>query len=106
MTKKGVFPYEYLDSLERLEDSSFPSRQSFFNKLNNEECMTKNYLHAKHVWNSFNCKTFKDYHDLYIKNDMYLLADFFEKFRSECMEGYGLDAAHYYTAPGMAWNAD
>ena len=41
MTKKGVFPYDYFDSLERLEDTSLPSRQSFFNKMKNEECTMK-----------------------------------------------------------------
>ena len=47
----------------------------------------------------------RDYHDLYLKTDVLLLADFFEKFRKMCLDSYGLDAAHYYSAPGIAWDA-
>ena len=46
-----------------------------------------------------------DYHDLYIKSDVLLLADVFEEFRNVCLENYDLDPAWYYTAPGLAWNA-
>ena len=53
----------------------------------------------------FDCQTFREYHDLYLKSDVLLLADFVEKFRLACMESYGLDAAPYYSAPGMAWDA-
>ena len=57
------------------------------------------------MWNTFKCKTFEDYHDLYLKTDVLLLADFFENFRETCLENYGLDACHYYSAPGLAWDA-
>ena len=46
-----------------------------------------------------------DYHDLYLKSDVFLLADVFEKFRRVCLENYNLDPAWYYTAPGLAWDA-
>ena len=109
MKRKGVFPYDFFDSISKLDDddgcTEFPSRKAFFNKLEDKECSMEDYLHGKLVWNTFECSTFRKYHDLYLKSDVLLLADFFEKFRRTCMESYGLDAAHYYSAPGMAWDA-
>ena len=63
----------------------------------------EDYLHAKLVWQTFKCKNFRDYHDLYLKSDALLLTDFFETFRETCLSNYGLDAAHYYSAPSMAF---
>ena len=50
-------------------------------------------------------KSLKDYHDLYNQTDILLLADVFENFRDICIKNYNLDPAHYYTAPGLAWDA-
>ena len=105
MKKKGIFPYDLFDDISKLKCSKFPLREAFFNKLEDKECSMEDYLHAKLVWNTFDCKTFREYHDLYLKSDVLLLADLFEKFRRTCMDSYGLDAAHYYSAPGMAWDA-
>ena len=46
-----------------------------------------------------------DYEDLYLKTDVVLLANVFESFRKVCIINYGLDLAHFYTAPGLAWKA-
>ena len=102
---KQIFPYDFFDSPEKLKYKQFPEREKFFNTLSDKECTEKNYLHGKQVWNTFKCKTFEDYHDLYLKTDVLLLADFFENFRETCLENYGLDACHYYSAPGLAWDA-
>ena len=47
----------------------------------------------------------KGYHDFYLKTDVLLLADFFEKFREMCLDFYGLDPCHYFSAPGLSWDA-
>ena len=47
----------------------------------------------------------RDYHDLYLMTDVLLLADIMTEFRRVCKEVYELDALHYYTAPGLAWDA-
>ena len=54
---------------------------------------------------AFECESMADYHDIYLKCDVLLLAYFFEKFRATCLAHYRLDAVHYYTAPGLAWDA-
>ena len=61
------------------------------------------YQHARNVWNKFKLKNMGDYHDLYLKTDVILLTNVFELFRSVCLSNYGLDPAHFYTAPGLAW---
>ena len=46
-----------------------------------------------------------DYRDLYLKADVLLLADVFEKFINTCLEYYRLDPCHYFSSPGLSWNA-
>ena len=46
-----------------------------------------------------------DYYDLYVQTNTFLLADVFEKSRDKCIEIYGLDPFHFYSAPGLAWKA-
>ena len=107
MRKKGIFPYDYLDDISKLtsnEKMYFPSRQPFFNKKESQECSMRDYLHGKLVWQTFGCETSNDYHDLYLKTDVLLLANFFEKFRKVCHDSYGLDPCHYFSTPGMAWD--
>ena len=107
LKRKGVFPYEYMDSWARLEEMELPPKEAFFSKLNMSGISDDDYKHAQNVWKTFKCKTLKDYHDFwwYMKTDVMLLADVFETFRDTCMKHYGLDPAHFYTAPGLAWMA-
>ena len=62
-------------------------------------------IHMRLVWDAFRCKTMADYHDIYLQLDVLLLADFFENFRRTYLEFYCLDPLHYYTTPGVAWDA-
>ncbi|MCH2406167.1 MAG: DNA polymerase, partial [Nitrosopumilus sp.] len=108
LKEKGVFPYDYFDSLQRFTDTELPCKEGFFNKLNDTEITDEQYAHAQIVWETFKRSkpdfTFKDYHDIYLKTDVLLLTDFFEKFRNTCLRDSGLDAAHYYSSPGMSWD--
>ena len=63
------------------------------------------YEHAQQVWNTMEKKTLGCYHDTYLKTDVLLLADVFETFRNTCLKNHKLDPAHFYTAPGLAWQA-
>ena len=103
--RKGVYPYEYMDSVERFEETKLPPKESFYSSLNNNHISDEDYEHAKKVWNAFEMKSLEDYHELYNRTDVLLLADVFENFRDICMTNYELDPAHYYTAPGLAWDA-
>ena len=104
LTRKGVYPYDYVSSIEKLSETKLPPKDEFYSKLNDEDISDEDYQHAIKVWNTFGCKTIKDYHDLYLKSDVLLLADVFENFRSTCLKHYKLDPAHYYTSPGLAWD--
>ena len=46
-----------------------------------------------------------DYYDLYLKADLLLLADVFEKFVNVCLQYYELDPCHYFSSPGLSWDA-
>ena len=103
--RKGVYPYEYMDTLERLKETKLPPKEAFYSKLNNEDISDEDYAHAQKVWEVFKMEHFKDYHNLYNETDVLLLAHVFESFRNICIKNYKLDPAHYYTAPGLAWDA-
>ena len=105
LKQKGFYPYEYMDSVEKFKDKELPPQKAFYSKLTGKGINNKNYKHACNVWNSFNMETMKDYHELYNDSDVLLLADVFENFRDICLKIYGLDPVHYYTAPGLAWDA-
>ena len=105
LLRKGVYPYDYVDSPEVLNETQLPAQEQFFSKLNDEGVSDEDYMHAQQVWNEFNCMTMGDYHDVYLKSDVLLLADVFESFRKTALETYKLDPAHYITAPGLSWDA-
>ena len=105
LKQKGFYPYEYMDKEEKFNDTKLPPREAFYSKLSGRGITEKDYKHACNVWNSFKMKTFKEYHELYNITDVLLLADVFENFRDICLKNYGLDPVHYFTAPGLAWDA-
>ena len=105
MLRKGVYPYEYMDSLDRLNEIQLPPKDKFFSKLSGAGISDEDYEHAKRVWSTFEMKTLRDYHKLYNKLDVFLLCDVFENFRDICITNYNLDPAYYYTAPGLSWDA-
>ena len=105
LKKKGIFPYEFMTDFNKLNVNKLPSKKDFYNKLNNSNISDEEYEHAQKVWEEFNCKTMRNYHDLYLKTDVLLLADVMENYRNVCIDNYRLDPLWYYTAPGLAWDA-
>ena len=105
MKQKGIYPYDHMDSFDRFNETKLPVQQDFYSILNNEHISDEQYKHAQNVWDTFNLKTMGDYHDLYLKSDILLLADVFEIFRKTCLQYYKLDPCHYFTSPGLSWDA-
>ena len=103
--KKGIYPYEYMDSFERFGETKLREKEKFDSSLSGKGITDEEYAHPKPVWETFGCRNLGDYHDLYVATDTLLLADVFENFRNVCQEKYGLDPAHYYSAPGLRWDA-
>ena len=104
LLRKGVFPYDWCDSIDKLSSTKLPPIDAFYSKLNDTHITEEDYHHAQNVWDTFEMKTMRSYLDLYLKSDVLLLADVFENFRDVCSINYGLDPAWYYTAPGLAWD--
>ena len=98
LMRKGVYPYEYMDTWDRFTEPKLPPKEVFYSKLSDVHISDDDYTHAQKVWATFGCKTLGDYSDLYCGTDVLLLADVFETFRKMCLRQYGLDPAHYYTS--------
>lgn len=105
LEREGVFPYDYVDGIQRLNETSLPSQEDFYNGLNDEKISDDDYAFAQNVWREFHMRTLGDYTSLYMKTDVLLLAVVFENFRNTCMRIYRLDPAHYFTSPGLSWDA-
>ena len=105
LLKKGIYLYEYMDSFERFAVTQLPEKEKFYLSLSGKGITDEEYAHANQVWETFRCRNLGDYHDLCVATDAALLAEVFKNFRKVCQEKYGLDPAHYYSAPGLSWDA-
>ena len=116
LNQKGAHPYKYIDSFKRFSEEKLPDKKCFYSSvkdgttgdngkkldgyISDEDSLTCNK-----IWNEFNMKNMGDYHDHYLKKDVLLLADVFEKFIDTCLKFYGLDPCHYFSSPGLSWDA-
>lgn len=105
LTKRGVFPCDYISCLAKLAEAKLPAQEKFHSSLNDSDISNEAYEHAKAVWSKFDVQSLGEYSDLHLKTDVLLSADVFENFRDNCLATYGLDLAYYYTTPGFSWNA-
>ena len=76
-----------------------------FSSLKNAGVSEKDYQRAVKVWKVFKIKNLGQFSDLYVKIDVLLLSDVYEKCISLCLENYGLDPSHYFNSPGLSWDA-
>ena len=102
---KGVYPYEYMNSWERFDQTSLPDKEAFYSSLYMEDITDDDQRHAKRVFKNLSNKSLDDYHDLYVQSDTLLIADVFKSFRNKCIEIYELDPSHFLSAPILAWQA-
>ena len=105
LLRKGVYPYKIMDNWERFNETSLPSKESFYINLNIENIDDIDYRHGNNLFKRFKLKNLGEYHNLYVQSDTLLLADVFENFRNKCLEVCELDPAHFLSLPGLAWQA-
>ena len=105
LCRKGYYPYEWVDSFDKLNYVGLPPIEAFSSQLTRETRTPEEYEHALKVYARLKCESFKDYHLAYLKTDVLLLADVFTRFRETCLDYYELDPANYLSAPGLAWDA-
>ena len=90
---------------DKFKERKLPPREAFYSKLNMSGVGNEDYEHENRVWKEFGLKDLGEYHDLYLKTDVILLANVFKAFRIVCLKNYQLDPSHFYTAPILAWKA-
>ena len=103
LLRKGVYPYEYMDSWEKFDETALPPKNDFYSILNLEDISDEDYAHAQILWDVFEIKNLGEYHDLYVQSDTFLLADVSENFRNMCLNIYEIDPVYFVSAPGLAW---
>ena len=85
LLRKGVYPYEYIDSWNRFNETEPPWKEKFYSNLRMKSISDRDYEHGKIVWKAFNITNLGEYHDLYVQSDTLLLADVFEEFGKSCI---------------------
>ena len=103
--EKENYPYEYMNSFKRFKENKLPDKCKFFSSLIDCGINEKEYQRAVNVWKVFGIKALEEYHDLYLKTGVLLLCDLFEKFIKTFYEYYCLDPSHYFSSPGLSWDA-
>ena len=99
---KGIYPYEYMDSWERFNETELSPKKDFYSNFNLENIRDKDY---KHVQKVFEIKNLGEYLDLYVQCHKFLLAYVFENFRNKCIEIYKFGPAHFLSPPWLTWEA-
>ena len=105
-----------MDSFKGFGEEKLADRECFYSSVKDETTSDngekfdahindEDYLTCKNIWNEFNMKNMGDYHDLYLKKYVFLLADVFEKFIDTCFKFCGLDPCNYFSSPGLSWDA-
>ena len=109
---KDIYPYEWMDSIKKSKHAELLPKKAFYSSLNANQrgkgirhITDKEYEHAQNIWKLFKFKTFKDYHDHYLKQDVVLLADVFESLVCSSIENFKLGLNHYFSAPGLTLDA-
>ena len=102
--RKIVYPYEYMDEWKKCNETLLPEKEEFYSDLNMVDITDADYTHANRVYEDFEIKKLSKYHDLYLKDDILLLADVFRKFyKKMCFKIYHLDPAKFISSIGLVW---
>ena len=104
LSRKGIYPYNYLTDFDKF-DEGLPSREDFYNELDDKHITDSEWDHVLNVWSEFQIETLGDYHDLYVESDVLLLCDVIGKYRKLIITEFNLDPLHFYTLPGLSLQA-
>ena len=77
-----------MSSWDKFEEFQLPPIEAFYSNLNMSNVSDEDYEHAQRVWKEFGIRNLEEYHDLYLKTDVILLANVFEAFKCTCLEHY------------------
>ena len=104
---KSFYPYSYFDNHSKFQETALPSIDCWTNSLKEGEqsISEEQWQNANLVFNSFHCKNFGDYHDLYLKTDTRLLVCVVEDFRRVCYKMYKLDSIQYLSRSHLSGDA-
>ena len=116
LKQKGAYPYEYMNSFKRFNEDKLCAKKYFYSstkdkkisedgKISDGNVSIEDYMVCEKIWDKFKMKNMGDYHDHYLKKDVLLLANVFEKFSGTCLKCYEVDPCHYFSAPGLSWDA-
>ena len=105
-----------MNSFKRFNEERLPDKKCFYSSVKDGttagngkrldgHISYEDYLTRNKIWNEFNMKNMGVYHDHYLKKDVLLLADVFEKLFDTCLKFYKLDPCHYISSPGLSWDA-
>ena len=103
--QKGVYPYEYMNSFKKFSKHELSDKSKFFSSLKDSGINEKEYKKAVNVWKVFKIKNLGECHDLYLKTDILLSVDVFEKYVETCLNYYRLEPCHYFSSSGLSWDA-
>ena len=105
LLRKQVFCYSYVNSQERLRETSLPAKEFFFDKLTESSISDEDFHHAQLVFKTLGFESIGQYSALYLSLDICLLIDLFQNFRELSLSNFGLDPLHYYTLPSLSLSA-
>ena len=100
LKQKDAYPYEYMNSFKKFSEEKLSDKKYFYDSFKDRHINDKDYLRCNKIWNKFSMKNMGDYHDHYLKKDVLLLANVFEKFTDTCLKFYKLDPCHCFSSPG------
>lgn len=105
VTRKGVFPFEYVNSWKNLTETTLQPKTIFYNSLTNENISDADYAHAQKGWTIFKISNLGEYSDLYLVTDVLIFTDVFENFREICLNTLNLDPSRFISSPSLAFQA-
>ena len=104
-TGKQICPYSYLDSFDRLKETSLPPKDAFYNTLTQSHISNEDYEHCVELWELAECKTLNDFINAYLLTDIGYLCDVFTDWRSEMFKHLELDPLAYVSLPGVSFDS-